>query len=134
MIGKNEIEKYNFKINMMKNFYKCFNLNGPEEFECSNTIPYCIKSKNKSCDFPYHQIVSDKELLNYIKKTYFIEGHNSQLILVEMKDRKFFQLESDLMKNGSSYFDIMSLDDFKKYVKEEEAKKSNKKFNYVNKY
>ena len=51
-----------------------------------------------------------------------------------MKDRKFFQLESDLMKNGSSYFDIMSLDDFKKYVKEEETKKSNKKFNYINKY
>ena len=134
MIGQKEIENYNFKINMMKTFYKCFNLNGPEEFECPNTIPYCIKSKNKSCDFPYHQIVSDKELLNYIKKTYFIEGYNSQLILVEMKDRKFFQLESELMKNGSSYFDIMSLDDFKKYVKEEETKKSNKKFNYINKY
>ena len=34
-----------------------FDLIGSEEFECSNTIPYCIKSKNKSCDFPYHQYI-----------------------------------------------------------------------------
>jgi poly(A)-specific ribonuclease len=129
MIGEKEIEKYNYKIHIMKTFYKCFNLNGPEEFECPNTIPYCIKSKNKSCDFPYHQIVTNKELLNEIKKTYFIEGYNSQLILVETKDRKFFELERELMENGSSYFDIMQLDDFKKFVKEEEAKKS-KKFKY----
>ena len=129
MIGQKEIEKYNYKIHIMKTFYKCFNLNGPEEFECPNTIPYCIKSKNKSCDFPYHQIVTNKELLNEIKKTYFIEGYNSQLILVETKDRKFFELERELMENGSSYFDIMQLDDFKKFVKEEEAKKS-KKFKY----
>ena len=50
--------------------------------------------------------------------------------LLESRDDSYVSMKERMDSKGYGW----DVDDCKKYVKEEEAKKSNKKFNYVNKY
>jgi hypothetical protein len=67
----------------------------------------------------------NKDLYKEIKKVYFIEGHNAMLVFLNIEGGIFRKIEKEFISNGSRFFDIMSLDDFKKKIKEEENKKYN---------
>lgn len=120
------VDKMNYKVTNMKSFYHCFDFKGEEEFECPNSIPYCLKSKTKSCEFQLNKILSPK-MLNEIKRTYYIEGYNSMLVFVNLTGGVFSQVERELVQNGMAYFDVMTLSEFKKRMKEEDEKKYNRK-------
>lgn len=121
---EDKLQKLNYKVNIMKSFYHCYDLFQNEEFESANSIPYCLKSKSKSIDFQLDKIISP-HLYKEIKKVYFIEGHNAMLVFLNIEGGIFRKIEKEFISNGSRFFDIMSLDDFKKKIKEEENKKYN---------
>ena len=45
------MEYYNYKVHFMKTFYKSFDFKNNEEFLVPKTIPYCLRSMTKACDF-----------------------------------------------------------------------------------
>ena len=51
------LEFYNYKVFSMKTFYKCFDLKNVEEFIVPKTIPYCLRSMTKTCDFDLENFI-----------------------------------------------------------------------------
>ena len=119
------LEFYNYKIFFMKTFYKCFDLKNVEEFIVSKTIPYCLRSLTKSCDFNLEKIINDSKLFALIKEKVYIENTNAMLILVDLNGN-FPELETKLMENNQKYFYVYSLEEFKKIIKEEEMQRKDK--------
>ena len=119
---ESKIENLNFKVNNMKSFYHCFDFKNEEEFECPNSIPYCLKSKTKSCEFQLDKILSPATF-TLIKKSYYVEGYNSMLVFVDLTSGAFTQVEKELINNGKHYFDVLTLSEFKKRIKEEDENK-----------
>ena len=119
------LEFYNYKIFFMKTFYKCFDLKNAEEFIESKTIPYCLRSLTKTCDFDLEKIINDKELYSLIKEKTFIENTNAMLILIDL-DGNFPALEAKLMEYNQKLFFVYSLEEFKKILKEEEMQRKDK--------
>ena len=105
------LEYYNYKIFFMKTFYKCFDLKNGEEFIEPKTIPYCLRSLTKTCDFELEKA--------------FIENTNAMLILIDY-DGNFPALEAKLMENTQKYFYVYSLEEFKKILREEELQRKDK--------
>ena len=119
------LEFYNYKIFFMKTFYKCFDLKNVEEFIVSKTIPYCLRSLTKSCDFNLEKIINDSKLFALIKEKVYIENTNAMLILVDLNGN-FPELETKLMENNQKYFYVYGLEEFKKIIKEEEMQRKDK--------
>ena len=119
------LDFYNYKIFFMKTFYKCFELKNVEEFIVSKTIPYCLRSLTKSCDFNLEKIINDSKLYALIKEKVYIENTNAMLILVDLNGN-FPELETKLMENNQKYFYVYSLEEFKKIIKEEEMQRKDK--------
>ena len=119
------LEYYNYKIFFMKTFYKCFDLKNGEEFIEPKTIPYCLRSLTKTCDFDLEKIINDKNLYALIKEKAFIENTNAMLILIDY-DGNFPALEAKLMENNQKYFYVYSLEEFKKILREEELQRKDK--------
>ena len=119
------LEFYNYKIFFMKTFYKCFDLKNAEEFIEAKTIPYCLRSLTKTCDFDLEKIINDKELYSLIKEKTFIENTNAMLILIDLNGN-FPALESKLMEYNQKFFFVYSLEEFKKILKEEEMQRKDK--------
>ena len=129
-IGNNKekdklMEFHNYKVHFMKTFYKNFDFKNYEEFLAPNTIPYCLRSMTKTCDFNLEQIVGDEKLYALIKEKIYIENSNAMLILIDTRG-DFQELEAKLMDNNQKYFSVMQLEDFKKILKEEELQRNNK--------
>ena len=129
-IGNNKdkekiMELYNYKVNFMKSFYKSFDFKNYEEFLVPKTIPYCLRSMTKACDFDLEKIIGDQKLYSLIKEKLYIENTNAMLILIDTSG-DFQELESKLMDNNQKYFSIMQLEDFKKIIREEEMQRKDK--------
>ena len=129
-IGNNKekeklMEYYNYKVHFMKTFYKSFDFKNCEEFLVPNTIPYCLKSMTKSCNFDLEKIIGDEKLYALIKEKLYIENTNAMLILIDATG-DYQELEGKLMDNNQKYFSVMLLDDFKKLLKEEETQRKDK--------
>jgi poly(A)-specific ribonuclease len=119
------LEFYNYKVFFMKTFYKCFNFKDVEEFIQPKTIPYCLRSLNKTCDFNLEKIINDSKLFSLIKEKIYIENTNAMLILIDLNGN-FPELESKLMENNQKYFYVYGLEEFKKILKEEEMQRKDK--------
>ena len=129
-IGNNKekekiMENYNFKVFFMKTFYKSFDFKNYEEFSVPKTIPYCLKSMTKTCDFDLEKIIGDEKLYSLIKEKLYIENSNAMLILIDTSGN-FQDLENKLMDNNQKYFSVMQLEDFKQLLKEEEMMRKDK--------
>jgi poly(A)-specific ribonuclease len=118
-------EAYNFKVFFMKTFYKSFDFKNYEEFSVPKTIPYCLKSMTKTCDFDLEKIIGDEKLYSLIKEKLYIENSNAMLILIDTSGN-FQDLENKLMDNNQKYFSVMQLEDFKQQLKEEEMMRKDK--------
>ena len=116
---------YNYKVHFMKTFYKSFDFKNNEEFLVPKTIPYCLRSMNKTCDFDLEKIIDDEKLYSLIKEKLYIENTNAMLILIDTTG-DFQALEAKLMENNQKYFHVMQLDEFKKIIKEEEMLRKDK--------
>jgi poly(A)-specific ribonuclease len=119
------LEYYNYKVFFMKTFYKCFDLKNVEEFIEPKTIPYCLRSLTKTCDFDLEKIINDKKLFSLIKEKIYIENTNAMLILIDLNGN-FMELEAKLMENNQKYFYVYGLEEFKKILKEEEMQRKDK--------
>ena len=119
------LEFYNYKVFFMKTFYKCFNFKDVEEFIQPNTIPYCLRSLTKICDFNLEKIINDSKLFSLIKEKIYIENTNAMLILIDLNGN-FPELETKLMEYNQKYFYVYGLEDFKKILKEEEMQRKDK--------
>lgn len=119
------LEFYNFKVFFMKTFYKCFDLKNAEEFIQPKTIPYCLRSLTKTCDFDLEKIINDSKLFSIIKEKIYIENTNAMLILIDLNGN-FPELEAKLMENNQKYFYVYGLEEFKKIIKEEEMQRKDK--------
>ena len=119
------LEFYNYKIFFMKTFYKCFDLKNVEEFIQPKTIPYCLRSLTKTCDFDLEKIINDSKLFSIIKEKIYIENTNAMLILIDLNGN-FPELEAKLMENHQKYFYVYGLEEFKKIIKEEEMQRKDK--------
>ena len=119
------LEFYNYKVFFMKTFYKCFDFKNVEEFIQPKTIPYCLRSLNKSCDFDLEKIINDSKLFALIKEKIYIENTNAMLILIDLNGN-FPDLETKLMENNQKHFLVYSLEEFKKIIKEEEMQRKDK--------
>ena len=129
-IGNNKekeklMEHYNYKVHFMKTFYKSFDFKNYEEFSVPKTIPYCLRSMTKTCDFDLEKIIGDEKLYSLIKEKLYIENSNAMLILIDTSG-DYQDLENKLMDNNQKYFNVMQLEDFKKLLKEEEMIRNNK--------
>ena len=129
-IGNNKekeklMEYYNYKVHFMKTFYKSFDFKNYEEFLVPKTIPYCLRSMTKACDFDLEKIIGDAKLYSLIKEKLYIENTNAMLILIDTTG-DFQELENRLMDNNQKYFSVMQLEDFKKILKEEEMLRKDK--------
>ena len=129
-IGNNKekeklMEYYNYKVHFMKTFYKSFDFKNYEEFLVPKTIPYCLRSMTKACDFDLEKIIGDEKLYSLIKEKLYIENTNAMLILIDTSG-DFQELENKLMDNNQKYFSVMQLEDFKKILKEEEMLRKDK--------
>ena len=116
---------FNYKVHFMKTFYKSFDFKNNEEFLVPKTIPYCLRSMTKSCDFDLEKIINDEKLYSLIKEKLYIENSNAMLILIDTTG-DFQALEAKLMDNNQKYFNVMQLDEFKKILKEEEMLRKDK--------
>lgn len=119
------LEFYNYKVFFMKTFYKCFDLKNVEEFIVPKTIPYCLRSMTKTCDFDLEKIINDKKLFALVKEKIYIENTNAMLILIDLNGN-FMELEAKLMENNQKYFYVYGLEEFKKIIKEEEMQRKDK--------
>ena len=119
------LEFYNYKVNFMKTFYKCFDFKNGEEFIVPKTIPYCLRSMTKNCDFDLEKIINDEKLYKLIKEKIYIENTNAMLILIDTSG-DFQDLEAKLMDNNQKYFIVLQLEELKKIIKEEEMQKKDK--------
>ena len=119
------MEFYNYKVNFMKTFYKCFDFKNGEEFVVPKTIPYCLRSMTKNCDFDLEKIINDNKLYSLIKEKVYIENTNAMLILIDTSG-DFQDLEVKLMENNQKYFSVLQLEEFKKILKEEEMQRKDK--------
>lgn len=118
-----KISLLNFKVVFMKSFYRCLNFNGEEDFDAPNTVCYCLKSKTKSYDFNIEKLLN-AELFSQIKKICHVEGFFSAMIFVDISKGLFSTVQNELMQKGANYFEILSLNEFRKKIKEEEEKKN----------
>ena len=119
------MEQYNYKVHFMKTFYKSFDFKNYEEFSVPKTIPYCLRSMTKTCDFDLEKIIGDEKLYSLIKEKLYIENSNAMLILIDTSG-DYQDLENKLMDNNQKYFNVMQLEDFKKLLKDEEMIRNNK--------
>jgi hypothetical protein len=119
------MEYYNYKVYFMKTFYKSFDFKNYEEFLVPKTIPYCLRSMTKTCDFDLEKIIGDEKLYSLIKEKIYIENTNAMLILIDTCG-DFQELEAKLMDNNQKYFSVMQLEDFKKFLREEEMMRKDK--------
>ena len=119
------LEFYNYKVYFMKTFYKCFDFKNVEEFIQPKTIPYCLRSLTKTCDFDLEKIINDSKLFALIKEKIYIENTNAMLILIDLNGN-FPDLETKLMENNQKYFYVYGLEEFKKIIKEEEMQRKDK--------
>ena len=78
------------------------------------TIPYCLRSMTKSCDFDLEKIIGDPKLYSLIKEKLYIENTNAILILIDTTG-DFQALEAKLMDNNQKYFNVIQLDSIQIY-------------------
>lgn len=124
-----KIESMNFKITFMKTYYNCFDFKNEEEFVVKSTRPYCLKSKSKIIDFQLENILS-KNCMELIKKSLFIEGYNTILILLDTSNEKFIEAEKEIINKGCNKYDVLSIEQFKTIQKIEDEKKYSLKKKY----
>ena len=102
-----------------------FDFKNGEEFVVPKTIPYCLRSMTKNCDFDLEKIINDNKLYSLIKEKVYIENTNAMLILIDTSG-DFQDLEVKLMENNQKYFSVLQLEEFKKILKEEEMQRKDK--------